>query len=129
MLHEEEDIAGLKVMVVDDNASVRQIIVEYTNSFGCQTHSSANCMEALDLLEEAALTDRPFNLVLTDIRMPAMDGYEFAAAIRAKPALKDTFIILLTSVGTLGDGEECRRWGVDGCLRKPVKMAELKQSI
>ncbi len=124
-----EEIAELKVLVVDDSASALDIIVEYVKRYGCDVQAASDGREALTVLTDAAAESRPFDLVLSDIMMPVMDGYALAEAVRADASLAATRIILLTGLGTIGDGEKCRRLGVDGYLPKPVKIEELFATI
>ena len=122
----QEEITGLKVLVVDDIASAREIIVEYVDCFGCEVQAAADGREALAMMRAA---ERSFDLVLSDIMMPLMDGYDLTAAIRTDASLAATPIILLTGLGAIGDGEKCRRLGVDGYLHKPVKIEELLATV
>ncbi|MDJ0780822.1 MAG: PAS domain S-box protein [Desulfosarcinaceae bacterium] len=125
----QRDLAGLKTMVVDDIRSSRRIIAEYLRRFGCDVRE-CDCSEtALRQLEAAAERSAPFDLMVSDIRMPGMGGFELAEAVRQKDELRQTAILLVSGIGTLGDGEKCRRIGVDGYLPKPVKMGDLKQAI
>ncbi len=124
-----EEIAGLKVLVVDDSAAALDIIVEYVDRYGCDVQAAGDGREALAVLKAAASESRPIDLVLSDIMMPVMDGYALAEAIRADASMAATRIILLTGLGTIGDGERCRRLGVDGYLHKPVKIEELLATI
>ncbi|MDJ0802452.1 MAG: PAS domain S-box protein [Desulfobacterales bacterium] len=123
------DITNLKVLVVDDIETSRDILAEYIEYLGCQVFTAVNGREALAMLTTAAAQSRPYDLVLSDIMMPMMDGYGLAAAIRERDQIKATGIILLTGLGNIGDGEKCRRLGVDGYLNKPVKIEELQETI
>ncbi|MCB2149310.1 MAG: response regulator [Deltaproteobacteria bacterium] len=125
----ENGISGLKVMVVDDIEVARMIIMEYLTLFGCEVHECDGSIKALNGLEAAVASSRPFDLLISDIRMPEMDGFGLAARIRAHDALKEIPIILLSGIGSIGDGETCRQHGVDAYLHKPVKMKELEQAI
>ena len=121
-------IAGLKILAVDDFDPVRQAMAEFLTHLGCEVHEAADGRDALGRLTAAA-SDEPFDLVLTDVQMPVLDGYELAAAIRGNRQLRDTRIIFLTGIGSIGDGKRCQEWGVDGYLHKPVKTSELKETI
>jgi len=125
---DHQSLAGLKILVVDDFQPIRLSMTEFLKDLDCEVHEAADGQTALDrLMVDAA--DHPFDLVLTDIRMPGLDGYELAAAIRGNGQLRDTRIIFLTGIGTIGDGKRCQDWGVDGYLHKPVKTTELKKTI
>ncbi|WP_319522814.1 response regulator [uncultured Desulfosarcina sp.] len=126
---ESATLSGLKVMVVDDMDAPREILVEYLTFHGIEASQCANPIEALARIETASASPHPFNLLLSDIRMPEMDGFELAAKIRDKDALKDMAIILISGINEIGDGDKCRGIGVDGYLNKPVKLADLTQTI
>jgi two-component system sensor histidine kinase/response regulator len=122
-------LSGLKVMVLDDIESIREILTEYLADFEMDTHACSDPIQALDHIEAAARSSKPFDLLLSDIRMPDMSGFELAARIRGHAAVSSMAIILFSGINEIGDGERCRRFGVDGYLTKPVKLAELKQAI
>ncbi len=127
-LQNDNGLAGLKVMVVDDIEAARMTLVAYLMRFGCEVHECDHSRSALTQLT-AASSSQPFDLLISDIRMPEMDGFELAARLRANDALRETAILLLSGIGAIGDGDKCRSIGVDGYLHKPVKMAELEQAI
>jgi PAS domain S-box-containing protein len=122
-------LSGLKVMVVDDLDAPREILVEYLTFHGIEAFDCASPIEALERIEAASVSPHPFNLLLSDIRMPEMDGFELAAKIKGNDALKKMAIILISGINEIGDGEKCRGIGVDGYLNKPVKLADLTQTI
>jgi two-component system sensor histidine kinase/response regulator len=124
-----KDADKLKVMLVDDIESARLIIAEYLRQFHYEVHAVERPVAGFDQLKAAAVTSRPFDLLVSDIRMPDMDGFELAARIRADDDLKEIPILLLSGIGTIGDSEKCRRIGINGYLHKPVKMAELEKAI
>ncbi len=125
----DDVMAGLKVMVVDEVASSRNILMERLTGFGCEVHECDHPSTALDRLEAAATSPRPFDLLLTEIRLPEMDGFALASRIRASDDLKTMAIILISSISEIGHGEKCRRMDVDGYLKKPVNTSDLEQAI
>jgi two-component system sensor histidine kinase/response regulator len=80
-------------------------------------------------LEQAQAEGKPFRLLLLDAQMPGMDGFSVAEWIRQQPQLAGTIIIMLTSAGLRGDAARCRELGVQAYLPKPVRRADLLQSI
>ncbi|BBO76851.1 hypothetical protein DSCW_42680 [Desulfosarcina widdelii] len=122
-------LSGLKVMVVDDMDAPREIMMEYLTYHGIEAFESASPIEALERIEAASVSPQPFNLLLSDIRMPEMDGFELASRIKGNDALKNMAIVLISGINEIGDGEKCRSIGVDGYLNKPVKLADLTQTI
>jgi len=126
---EEIDLSDLKVLVVDDNRTNRFILTEYLGSWGCRSVEATGGVEALAILGESVSTKEPFNLILTDFQMPEMSGFDLAKEIKAMGGLKGIPIIVLTSVGDIGDGKRCRDIGVEGYLPKPIRRDELYKAI
>jgi len=123
------DFQGLKVLVVDDIKNNRDILRKYLESWGCQVLSSSSGQSGLKRLEETIQNEIKIDVIITDFQMPRMDGFEFATQIKGMPAYKDTPMIMLTSMGTIGDGKECKRIGIDGYLTKPIRHKDLKAFI
>jgi CheY-like chemotaxis protein len=120
-------LAGLSVLVVDDNATNRRILGEMLTRWGTRPTLAATGLAALQCLKEA---ERPFSVILTDTNMPEMDGFALVARIRQSPALAGSAeIIMLTSAGQRGDAARARELGVMQCLTKPVGRAELFEAI
>jgi len=120
-------LAGLSVLVVDDNATNRRIFEEMLTRWGTRPTLAATGLAALRCLQEA---ERPFSVILTDTNMPEMDGFALVARIRQSPALAGSAeIIMLTSAGQRGDAARARELGVMQCLTKPVGRAELFEAI
>jgi CheY-like chemotaxis protein len=84
---------------------------------------------ALQALEVAKSTGRPFPLVLLDGQMPEMDGFTLAERIKRDPELVGATIMMLTSAGHLGDAARCRELGISAYLVKPIRQGELLQAI
>jgi CheY-like chemotaxis protein/HPt (histidine-containing phosphotransfer) domain-containing protein len=92
--------------------------------------SSANSGEtALEMLAAARNRGEPFRLLLLDINMPVMDGFNLAERIRGLPEYAECTIIVLTSSGMRGDSARCRELGIAAYLSKPVKQSSLLDAI
>ncbi len=124
-----QDMSGLSVLIVDDNATNRIIFREMTSSWGFEPVTVEDGNQALAELEKAHSAGRPYRLVLLDLQMPHMDGFEVGRRIREDPNNSDLRIIMLTSVGMKGDSERCKNVGIGGYLVKPVKQSELLDGI
>ncbi len=123
------DLSGLRVLVIDDNATNRLVFHEMTSLWGLKPTEVAGGEQALAELERAHSAGRPYQLVLLDLQMPDLDGFEVAKRIRENPIYSDLEIIMLTSLGRKGDTELCKEIGINGYLVKPVKQSELLDGI
>ena len=119
------DLFDLRVLVVDDNATNRQILRHQLYAWKMQKGSAANGFEALDLLRTAVADGKPYDLALLDMQMPEMDGMTLARAIKADPSIASTRLIILTSMGYMHTQDELKAAGVDAYLIKPVKQSRL----
>ena len=122
-------LAGLAVLIVDDNPTSRRILSELVESWGGRPTTAAHAQEALACLTDASAAGHPISLVLTDAYMPEMDGFELTEKIKASPSLSHTVVLMLTSGERLGEGARCRAVGVAAYVAKPVRRAELKTAI
>jgi signal transduction histidine kinase/DNA-binding response OmpR family regulator len=122
------DLAGLRVLIVDDNATNRQILEHYLKHWGFIFEESDNAMDALKKLEEAAKDNAAFNLLISDLHMPEMDGYALMRAINKNPNIADTPRILLSS-GGLCTEEERKLLNISQSLLKPARQAQLFDAI
>jgi CheY-like chemotaxis protein len=100
-----------------------------TSSWGFEPVAVKDGNQALTELENARKAGRPYRLVLLDLQMPDMDGFEVGRRIREDSNNSDLQIIMLTSVGMRGDSERCKDIGIGGYLVKPVKQSELLDGI
>lgn len=124
-----EALVGVPVLVVDDNKTNRVIFQEILFGWGMKPTLTESGEEALRALKNAAAQGNPFRLVLSDVMMPEMDGFELAQRIKSDPALKSTQILMLSSSGNPNDMTHCRNLGVSRCLPKPVKQSSLLDAI
>ena len=123
------DLFDLRVLVVDDNATNRQILRHQIVAWKMQKGSAASGREALGLLTAAAAAGTPYGLALLDMQMPEMDGMTLARAIKADPAIASTRLIILTSLGLQPAAAELKAAGIDAYLVKPVKQSHLFDSL
>ena len=93
------DLSDFQVLVVDDNATNREILRHQILAWKMQADSAASGAEALKFLRAAATEGKPYDLALLDVQMPEMDGLTLARAIKADPAIAGTRLIVLTSLG------------------------------
>jgi light-regulated signal transduction histidine kinase (bacteriophytochrome)/DNA-binding response OmpR family regulator len=119
------DRAQMRVLVVDDNRTNRQILRNQIGAWKMQVGSAASGEEALDLLRAAVESGLPYDLALLDVQMPGMNGFSLAEAIRDDPLLAATRLIVLTSMGHAPHSAELARLGIESFLVKPVKQSRL----
>jgi signal transduction histidine kinase/CheY-like chemotaxis protein len=122
-------LSGVRVLVVDDNATNLRILVETLSHWRMKPVTASSGQEALSLMWRACETDNAFALVVTDVHMPEMDGFGLAEQIKRTPNFSDAVILMFTSGEMQGDIERSRRLGVSKYLMKPVRRAELRAAI
>ncbi|TGE34369.1 response regulator [Desulfosporosinus sp. Sb-LF] len=122
-------LVGTRVMVIDDNATNLLILRETLNSWGLISTTVDNGLEGIDQLRQAKKQGTPYNLVLLDCRMPDMDGFAVAEAIKSDPGLVGTTVMMLTSDMRPGDTIKYSSFGIRTYLIKPIKRAELRNAI
>ncbi|MEO8200097.1 MAG: response regulator [Gemmatimonadota bacterium] len=121
------DLKGLRVLVVDDNATNRKILGETLGKWGILSVEVDGGLAALGLLRSA--DTNPFDLIIVDGHMPGIDGYDLAERIRALPGRNDALIMMLTSRADSGQRTRCQKMGITSVLTKPVIRPELLQAI
>lgn len=122
-------LGQLPVLVVDDNALNRRLLKELLENWGMQVKTVAGGPEAIKQLEHLIDQDGQLPLLISDVNMPGMDGFELVQILRASPALRRLEIIMLTSGGRPGDMARCEELGVQSHLMKPVKQSELLNAV
>jgi CheY-like chemotaxis protein/HPt (histidine-containing phosphotransfer) domain-containing protein len=126
---EPVSLRGLPVLVVDDNATNRLILREVLTRWGMAPALAESAPVALAAMHKAAAVGSPFALVLSDVMMPEVDGFELVERIREQPELAQPAVILLSSCDRQHDAGRCRQLGVAGYLTKPFKHSELLDAI
>jgi len=124
-----EDLEGLKVLVVDDNAVNRRILRIQIESWRMHCAEVSSGEEALERLRGAAAGGTPYALMILDMHMPGMDGLELARRARAEPALATTRLLMLSSSAVAPDAAERRALDVSAVLTKPVRQSMLLDCI
>jgi signal transduction histidine kinase/DNA-binding response OmpR family regulator len=124
-----QDMRGLRVLVVDDNATTRQVVGEMLESLEMEVTLSASGKDALALLERNKASGAPTSVVVLDALMPDMDGFEVAERIQKEARYAGTRVVLLTLAGMRGDATRCRELGIEAYLPKPVKRSDLLEAI
>jgi CheY-like chemotaxis protein len=122
-------LSGLRVLIVDDNATNRNILVQTLRGWKMRPHAVSGCVSAIQAMHDALRNRTPFGLVILDGMMPEIDGFSVARLIKQDPTLRATTLIMLTSAANRGDAERCTAIGIDGFLRKPASAEDLHAAI
>jgi two-component system, sensor histidine kinase and response regulator len=123
------DLRGLPVLVVDDNATNRQILEHMLRHWQMNPTVVDSGQAALAALKAAIQAEEPFQLALLDAEMPDMDGFMLAEQIRQSPALSTVTIMMLTSTTRRGDAARSRELGINAYLVKPISQSNLLDAI
>ncbi len=121
-------LSGMRTLIVDDNATNRRILEEMLRNWGMVATGVDSALAALAQLREGALNESEYQLVLLDLMMPKLDGFDLAAQIQQLEFAQPT-MIMLSSAGRPGDMERCRQIGICRYLMKPILQSELLDAI
>jgi len=123
------DMTGVRVLGVDDNPTNLLVLREQLNSWGLRNDSSSSAEDALNLLRAAQSVGDPYQIAILDQQMPTMDGEELARTIKADAKLKNTALVLLTSIGMRGDAALMKEAGFSAYLTKPARASQLLSAL
>ncbi len=118
-------LQNVHVLVVDDNATNLEMLNTQLASWGMRTQAMKNSGAALEAMATAMQQNDPIQIALVDMYMPGINGATLGQAIKNNPSLKDTKLVLLTSLGERGDARKFAQMGFAGYLVKPVRHADL----
>ena len=104
---------SVRVLLVDDEPGIRHVLGALIRDFGYDVHTAESAREALE-----AFTANPFPIVVTDIRMPGMDGLALLERVRNQNP--DTQVVMITGHGDMDNAVECLRLGAADFIAKPV---------
>jgi signal transduction histidine kinase/DNA-binding response OmpR family regulator len=119
-----KDIRGKHILIVDDNATSRFVLREQLKLWGCTYGEASSGTQALEELRLAMVGNDPFEIAIIDMQMPEMDGETLGRKIKQDPDLKNTILVLLTSMGKRGDAKRIEEKGFAAYLTKPVKQSQ-----
>ena len=120
------DLRGVHVLIVDDNATNREILTARMTSWGMRSSEAEDGPKALLSLYQALDENDPFLIAVIDMQMPGMDGDALGRTIRADERLANTQMVMLTSMGTRGDARHFKEIGFAAYMNKPIRHHELK---
>jgi signal transduction histidine kinase/CheY-like chemotaxis protein len=122
-------LRGTRVLVVDDNATNREILQLQLQSWKLQVTCVASGEAALAAIARALDIGAPFQLAILDMHMPAMDGLQLARAIKAQPECNGLRSMVLTSTCAQPDQQELREAGILRYINKPIRRADLRRVV
>ncbi len=122
-------LKGVRTLIVDDNATNREILIRYIKNWGGDPVGAASGPEALQIMHAAAKVDLPYQLVILDMHMPGMDGLTLARAIKSNPDLQEIPLMMLSSVDGKDEREASRKTGIQSYLTKPVRQSALYDAL
>jgi len=118
-------MAALKVLVVDDSPTMRQLII-----FALKRVGDFQLVEASDGLDGLKkLGADKFDLILTDLYMPVMDGLKLIAMVRNDPVHRTVPIVIITNEGAVDDRDRALALGADACITKPIQNTQLLDTV
>jgi two-component system, sensor histidine kinase and response regulator len=122
-------LKGVRILVVDDNETNRKILQQQLESWEMLARCAAGGDEALRLMSQAAQGPEPFEVAILDMHMPEMDGLQLAMRIQARPELRRTRLMMLTSSYANSDKEALRDAGILRRLNKPIRRTDLYEVL
>ena len=125
MAPDRRGLAGLRVLVAEDNATNRDIVREILEGAGLMVEFAVNGRDAVEILAGGGVYDA----VLMDLHMPVMDGYEATRRIRALPGRQSLPVLAMTADAMAQDREKCFRAGMNGHIAKPVDVCQLFDTL
>jgi two-component system, sensor histidine kinase and response regulator len=125
----EISIAGVPILVVDDNPTNIRILEKTLLQWGMKPILANGGQEAIAALQNAKVQGSPPHLMLLDAQMPGMDGFTLMENLKMHPELPMATVMMLTSGGQRGDARRCQELGISAYLTKPVRQWELREAM
>ena len=121
----------LRICIAEDNPINQKIAVSFVSKLGFKSEAYNDGLQAVEALRKRSSEKKPFHLVLMDVQMPVLDGYDATKLIREDedPAVAGVLVIAMTASAIQGDKEKCLEAGMNNYLAKPVRAAVLKSML
>ncbi len=126
---EYSGLSGLKLLIVEDNDTNRNILQNYALSWGMSVDAASSSLSALDLLRKSTDTHQPYDLAVIDMKMTGLNGFELSQRIKADPILARIPLVILTSTLFRGEAAETKKTGLVSYLIKPIRKTDLYQCL
>jgi len=122
-------LPGRRVLIVDDNHTNRRVLEEMSIGWGMRPVAVDGGPAALASVEDAWVAGEPYEVVLLDVRMPEMDGFAVAEAMRPNPHMAGATIVMLTSDDRAQEQARCETLGLSAYMVKPITKRDLLRSL
>ncbi len=127
--HHEALLQKARILAVDDHPTNLHVLSLMLKRLRVRFDLARDGAEALLKIEQAHIQGDPYRLILLDARMPGMDGFAVAQAVRDGPHHANTSLLMLTSAGLRGDAARCKELGLNAYLTKPIALRELREAM
>ena len=124
-----ENLHDVRILIVDDNATNREILMVQFKAWGALSDEAPEAVTGLRMLREAAIAKKPYRVAVLDLQMPDMDGVEIGKIIKTDATLSKTSLMMMTSLGERGDAQLYKEIGFSAYLTKPVRHSELFEAL
>lgn len=119
-----QSLAGANILVVDDHEQNLELLSAYLDDLGAEIRQARDGLEAVE-----AVAQRKPDLILLDVMMPRMSGFQVCGKLKSDPATKDIPIVVVTALNEVADVERAVELGADDFLTKPVNRLELMTRV
>ena len=116
----EIDLSTASILLVDDNAQNLELMQAFLEELPCQIRTASDGVEAIESIDRSCP-----NLVILDVMMPRMSGFEVCQKIKSQPSTRDTVVIMVTALNEVSDYERAVECGTNDFITKPVNKIEL----
>ncbi len=128
-LTKPDALKGTRILIVDDNATNRDILSIQFRAWGIRTEEAEDGPAALKILYDSLDIDDPFKIAVLDMQMPGMDGETLGRVIKSDKKLAEIRLLMMTSLGQRGDSKRMKEIGFSAYLTKPVRQSELFEAL
>jgi CheY-like chemotaxis protein len=125
----EASFDGMRILIVDDNETSRQYLADLLTRWGLRTSSATDGAKALQDLDRALGSSKPYHLVLVDSGIPGMDGLELIRKIKADEGHARLHLVLMISAGRRDEAAHCREIGIKDFITKPAQESRLRKIL
>ena len=127
--HVQESLEGVRLLVIDDDAAVREMLVRYAASWGITASVAGDADAGFELLRAAAARGRPYDVAMIDYVLPGMNGLELGRKVRNDPRLSATKLLMITAFDAVVRRDLSEQWGFVGFVAKPIRQSPIHDAI